>query len=649
MSQGGKSVEAGDLKCRLPYELSPSPAWRSDQFLVFDALNSGPYVADIICELADDTREMHITLGLFPGLLTRVVLPFEYLEAQEVITGRTPHRLKCVCIGGPVDPGRLTKARLVGEMAYGDAAVHISAPQVADTMPQEWPIADRPIVDGLQQWADRDWPGKANSLDEVRERLNAELQAPPPKLPSRLDPWGGWLDRRFDATGFFRTENDGRRWWLVTPDGHAFYSVGVDGVRPSSAANTEGNEDLFEELPDRDGPFADCWRGRRKGKRTQFDGLMYNLMRAFGDGWFEKWCELCKRRLVAWGFNTVANWSHPEFYRFARLPYVWPLGGFPTTQKLIFRDFPDVFSDEYVQNSRRFAQQLEPLKDDQCQIGYFLRNEPKWAFGDYNMAEQMLIREERFASRGRFVEWLRERYGSAGALNDAWQTDFSGFGALAAEALHPDNLSSQGARRDMREFNRMLIDRYVRVPSEECRRVDPNHLNLGMRYAGLPHEDVLAGATCFDVFSINMYEDGPVPDVLRKCSEAANAPVVIGEFHTGALDRGLPWGGLRMVATQQERANSYRYFVEQGAALPEMVGAHYFIWNDQHVAGRHDGENWQIGVVDICQKPYEEFVAAARLSHQRLYEVASGDVPPFDHLPHGYHWHRAVTGGLAHV
>ncbi len=108
---------------------------------------------------------------------------------------------------------------------------------------------------------------------------------------------------------------------------------------------------------------------------------------------------------------------------------------------------------------------------------------------------------------------------------------------------------------------------------------------------------------------------------------------MVGEFHTGALDRGLPWGGLRQVRTQAERADCYRYYVEQGAAIPELVGTHYFLWNDQHVAGRYDGENWQIGLVDVCQQPYEETLQAARTSHGRIYEVATGRAAPFDRLP----------------
>jgi hypothetical protein len=622
-----------ELRLTLPYELAPSAEWGRGKFLVFDALNDGPDMADVECRLAQGDVQMSVTLGLFPGLLTRLVLPLEYLDSQRVIPGRSPHRFKCVCWGGPVDPSRLTQAVLIGRTFGGPAAVRISEPQLTDAPPQRWVRARRPIADGLHQWLGREWPGKTALVQDIRSRITEELLGTEPSLPEDQDQWGGWQERRFDATGFFRTQHDGRRWWLVTPEGHAFYSLGVDCVRPNSEAETAGNEDLFAELPPPEGPYAHCWGSRHGGDATLFDGARHNLMRALGEGWFEQWVELSRRRMVDWGFNTVGNWSDPAFCRAAGLPYVFQLADFPTTEEVIFRDFPDVFAEEYARNSRQFARQLEEVREDRCVVGYFLRNEPHWAFGAYNLADQMLIREGRFASRNRLIRWLRERYGEVEALNRAWGTSFASFGALSAKAVPKERLAADAARRDLEEFSRLMIERYVRVPSEACRKVDRNHLNLGVRYAWIAHEGLLAGADAFDVFSINCYDEGPSADVIARCAAAARRPVLIGEFHTGALDRGLPAGGLRTVRTQQDRADSYRYYVEQGAVIPELVGTHYFQWNDQHVVGRFDGENWQIGIVDICQQPYAELVAAARRSHARIYRVAAAGLRPADRLP----------------
>ena len=44
---------------------------------------------------------------------------------------------------------------------------------------------------------------------------------------SFLDPYGGWKGKKFRASGFFRVEKDDR-WWLVSPEGNAFLSFGIN-------------------------------------------------------------------------------------------------------------------------------------------------------------------------------------------------------------------------------------------------------------------------------------------------------------------------------------------------------------------------------------------------------------------------------------
>ena len=45
--------------------------------------------------------------------------------------------------------------------------------------------------------------------------------------PRELDKYGGWKGKKFTATGFFRAEKEDR-WWLVTPEGNAFISLGIN-------------------------------------------------------------------------------------------------------------------------------------------------------------------------------------------------------------------------------------------------------------------------------------------------------------------------------------------------------------------------------------------------------------------------------------
>ena len=43
-----------------------------------------------------------------------------------------------------------------------------------------------------------------------------------------LDEFGGWTGKKFESSGYFRTEFDGSRWWFVTPRGNAFISFGIN-------------------------------------------------------------------------------------------------------------------------------------------------------------------------------------------------------------------------------------------------------------------------------------------------------------------------------------------------------------------------------------------------------------------------------------
>jgi hypothetical protein len=108
---------------------------------------------------------------------------------------------------------------------------------------------------------------------------------------------------------------------------------------------------------------------------------------------------------------------------------------------------------------------------------------------------------------------------------------------------------------------------------------------------------------------------------------------MIGEWHFGALDVGLPGSGIGHVRDERARGQAYRVYLEDAAAKPWCVGAHWFTLYDESALGRYDGENWNIGFLDVCNRPYELLCAAARASHERLYEVVRGDVRPHDEAP----------------
>ncbi|MFW5788904.1 MAG: hypothetical protein ACOCW3_03085 [Spirochaetota bacterium] len=584
-----------------------------------------------------DEPDMMVPLGLFPGLPARLSFDLKRLDGQRLFLDRTPGKLKSMAFGSGMEPDEVACFG-IGIIRSGvDARMRVSALWSQDEEPA-YPLPEVTLVDEIGQWKTHEWDGKTAGLADLRgylarETAGAMTMPSPPQGAAR---WGGFDRDRMEATGHFRVENDGSRYHLVDPDGYPFYSLGLDVVSERMPARVDGIEKLFEWLPPREGELSEFWMGEtgRFPGAQHVDFLGANLRRALGENWFDAWAAMTERRMREWGFNTIGNWSSSRFIGASALPYVVPLAGSIGTERSIFRDFPDVFSDEFAAAAEKHARQLERFSGDRRLLGYFIMNEPHWAFIDrLNLAEKLLANPERLASRDAFISWLSDRYGgNAGNLSAAWEVDtIRSFSDLRRPLENVSSLS-EAAAADLDEFNTILIRRFARLPCEAAKRTDPNHLNLGMRYAWISQPALYETGAYFDVFSINRYAPS-AREAIDEIGERSGKPVMIGEFHHGALDAGLPSNGIRGVRTQAERARAYRYFVETSAASPWSVGVHYFTLNDQPILGRFDGENFQIGVVDICQRPYRDFVSGVRETNGSLDEIVYGERAPTDDYP----------------
>lgn len=632
---------AGILLTGKPLEIG-GVNWQGARYLVFDVLVKEQWAAGLrVCFWEEhnqsDEQNLVFIIGILPQVQTRIYVPLEALDSQRMFFPRKPGQLKMVIHGNKVELSLVNRIQIGVQKSSFAQRLDISNIRLTNEEPV-YDLPDVKLVDELGQWTQKSWPGKMKSEAELIRYLQAESDIEAgvslSDFSAQWSEYGGWLGKRFDATGYFRTQHDGERWWLVDPEGYVFYSNGLDCVLPNEECPVEGIESLFSWLPEEEGAYKDAWGVNEwygPVKSINFSAL--NLIRAFGGNWWSEWAKITRRRMIQWGFNTIGNWSDPDFIQISKLPYVWPLDHFPETQKKIFRDFPDVFSDEYRSNAIRFAQELHAFKDDTYMIGYFLRNEPEWAFiHGLIIAEELLESSEDFVSKRELLRYLTERYeGDINKLNCAWGTQLSDFSDLN-RPIRKASLLSEHARQDLKAFSRLMIELYVKIPSEELKKVDPHHLNLGMRYAYLADDDLLEGCENFDVFSINCYKMNPEEEI-NMVGLKTGMPVMIGEYHFGALDRGMTATGLRGVTSQEERGKAYRYYSEHAAASPYCVGAHYFVLPDQAALGRADGENYQIGVVNVCHKPYEDFVTHLQATHQSIYSVAAGEKPATEEYP----------------
>lgn len=611
-------------------------------FLTCDLLVEGPNAVyfQIVLQEGEGGPFMCMAFSFLNYCQGRVRMPLEAVNQNRWMYPREGSWLKPLCGGQRVRLEQVDRLRFEIVRKSEDAARFCMTPLHAVAKapaPLKKPVLTRgPILDEFGQCAFREWPGKVRSEAELQERLQGRLRAAAAaKPPAGCSRWGGWLEKRFAATGFFRVERDDKRFWLVDPDGCAFWSSGLDCVRDRNFMTpVTGLEEAFAWLPARKGPYATAYTPDGESVQTSVELHVANLVRVFGADWRKQWETLAVGGLVETGFNTIGNWSDNELAARRAIPYVRPIRAEGSRTPHIFRDFPDVFAPEFDADAEEVAAALLPTRNDPALIGYFLGNEPTWGFAELTPAEGMLVNTESCHSRLELRRWLEAKYRDEAALAAAWGMPVTW---AAVEKGRWTSGATAAAKRDLEAFSTVMVARLFGRLREACLKVDPNHLNLGARYYTVPPAWAVAGMQAFDVFSINCYKK-EVPDSIGDdLVKATGKPVLIGEWHFGALDAGLPASGIGRVKDQAARGAAFRFYVERAAAKPWCIGVHYFTMYDQSANGRFDGENYNIGFFDVCEQPYEPLVAAARRSHERLYEVAAGRVPPFadapEHLP----------------
>ena len=613
----------------------PAGTLSQARYLSADWLLDGNTLAVFVLRLqeGEEGPVFRMTFGFLNQCLARMRIPLEAVNQSQWRYPREGAWLKPLCGGDRVDLHKVDRLQIVLERKGPDPVRFCLTPVTAsETEPPRLTsliLPAGPILDELGQSTLRTWPTKTPSVDALVTRLQDQLATAPGRhWPSHFSKWGGWRKQRVEATGFFRTHHDGKRWWLVDPEGYLFWSSGLDCVRFGIESAYEGLEEALTWLPPEDGEFAAAYHG---GEPRAFDYLRANFIRAFGpEAASEAWSKVALSMLKEFGFNTVANWSDWEIAQ-GTLPYVRPMDDTALRRlPAVYRDFPDVYHPDFEAATADFAAQLKDTVDDPAFLGYFLMNEPTWGFASETPAAGMLYTTEWCHSRRALVDFLQARYTTPAALAEAWGMNI-GFGKVA-EGKWTEPLS-EAARADLAAFSELMVSRYFRLLSQACREVDPNHLNLGIRYYTVPPWWAVRGMRGFDVFSMNCYRPRVPADEMAHISETLQLPIMIGEWHFGALDAGLPASGIGHVPSQADRGRAFRVYLEDAAAKPWCVGVHYFTLYDQSAIGRFDGENYNIGFVDVCHRPYEPLAEAARLSHERLYSVAAGQIAPYDDPP----------------
>lgn len=631
--------------------------WSQQGTLEIQVQNAMPWALTLVIDIdgATAAQHLHAVVGLPAGPAQTLAIPLHATSPRAFgmqVGPRMPfddrgrNLFVATTVEGSIDVKQVRAVRL--SMPAPQAAQQLLLGKLdvtaSDTVSQD---AYRGIVDPWGQSTRAQWPEKIASDEALRTAHTQEAHALQTQRAAQrgLDAYGGRQDIALARTGWFHTQKANGRWWLVTPEGHAFFSLGVNAVTSGDTRTyVQGREAMFVSLPPDQSPWSafygssdsrDGERGASAGIGANhgrwFDFYAANLYRIDGANAPPAWRTRTLDRLQAWGFNTIGNWSDDALGRMHRVAYTLPIyinGDFGNVSSGYdyWGRMPDPFDPRFAQAvEHAVARATASSRDDPWLLGYFADNELAWAGqgpqGRWGLAMGTLHGEARSAAKQAFIAMLKKQYGMPSKLAAAWGialADWSALNATNVSAPEP-NAAHPAIADDYSAWLRRYADQYFSLVAAAIRRHDPHHLFLGGRFAVNTPEAVVSCAHYCDVISFNVYADVPQHGVDLDVVHKLDKPMLITEFHFGSDDRG-PFGkGVVSVWNEEQRGEAYARFVQAAASDPSIVGTHWFEYIDQPVTGRLiDGENSHIGLVGITDIPFGSFVEAVRKANLGL-------------------------------
>lgn len=438
-----------------------------------------------------------------------------------------------------------------------------------------------------------------------------------------MDRFGGWTGKKFKATGFFRVEKD-ERWWLVSPEGNAFLSWGINHLYP----------DLFKQEYN-----TLAWR-----KKLGIENLDEPAFNAALRTWF-----LGLREKM--GFNTVGVHNALSIVNQPKpaMPYMQPIHFVEIPHwrtEIPDSNFRDVFSSDFEGHCDGMAKKIAvPIKDDPFLLGYSMTDCPLFTEEDLRERPDTIggarrssrigwprrLRNLGSAAAGKqaYVDTMQEVYrGRIKDFNTTYGTKFKSFDALAgAENWRPDTrLSNANETRDNIVFLKRVVGRYYEVTRNAIRRYDPNHMFVGDKlHANTDSLDTVLPVTSkyTDIIFYQMYARYEVQKPgLDRWTEQVDKPFINGDsaftMTTDTMPR--PYGPIADDLAQ--RAEWTEEFFRKAFARPEFVGWHYCGLIDASLLVPRKWSRQHSGLLDGYGNPYPALEKVLKTCSSEIYSIA---------------------------
>lgn len=421
---------------------------------------------------------------------------------------------------------------------------------------------------------------------------------------AELDTYGGFTDIKGEKTGFFHTQKIDGRWWLVTPDGHGFYGIGLSHPVTGFSQGTvtysyKGNQEAW----------------LRDGIKKMRD-LGYNCV----------WSGPYSTERARFGF--VDRKLAERVYREEKIPHAIHVPLIKHQVELNPNEIrPDVFSDDYAdfvrENIKRY---VTPNKDNPWIMGYY------YGFGSFMRSglwlNETLGRKPGSAGREHLISILEKRYdGDIGELNRVYHKNYTSWKDLREKGgvAYPSGFFSYSKNKEIAADQHALIAEIIeqvnRLGHTEIRKVDKHHMVLGCFVKGVtysadiweritPYIDVLAPQHFSPTHKIN-------PVVEQTGLPALLSDQVYGNVYPESLLKTGRTPG--PVPADLDRRVLYNLLSKRLAADPNFIGVSF-------CACLHDNSNTvapydrgQPGFYTIDNEPRSKTIEKVKESNAFIY------------------------------
>jgi len=433
-----------------------------------------------------------------------------------------------------------------------------------------------------------------------------------------LDGFGGWKERTFEPTGYFRVAKSDR-WWFVTPDGHAFISFGMN----------HPNEDYISQSYN-----VEFWK-KKFGAEDVNDP-------AFQKGFVAK----VMKDLQRFGMNSLGTHSRKERFTPLTVPYVQglyfvrtPYWAAPARDR-----FPDVFSPQFAQRCRLVVRRLvEPVKADPYLLGYTFTDCPILTDADaaahgqvsYGRAQPDLPTWPRVLrnmgpdepGKRAWLNCVRERSPSINGFNLRYHTEFKSFEALLkAKDWSPVTPSDRIADQEHNQACLVeILKQYYEVACTAIRSVDRNHLIFGdiINAQTAPPDEVVTTISQYtDLVAFQYYDDYEAHrHLLDRWSRLTGKPLYHADTSFCVAYEEMPHPIGALCQDNEERAQRFYNCARQTLSRPDTIGYNWCGWMDMWAQWKADRQH--TGLQDPFGNYHQPMPETMSRFGNQLYGIAS--------------------------